>query len=323
MVPARDHCGDRGGGRFAGAVLSSAFRVGGVVGGGGLGDLGGGGLGDLGEAQGAGQERGHLGPGHRLVGAVAQGVGLAAGGDAGPGQGVDVGFVEAACGVGEPGRVGGCRQVEGAGQERGHLGPVHRPVRAEPQRVDQAARGDLQPGQTLDVGQVPLLEVHVGEARRGDGGGFLLVDDPHQPHRHRPALHLAAGAEHVLGALRAVEHAPLGQRINSRLVYTPSDIAEPARRAPAVLLSSRPRRQPDYRQRSHEGRNHDTDHGTTLPTPMHLVQPYRAMGHHDLLHTSKTMDIVCAAFASRGSGSPNSVLRGTEAPARWKPTLLF
>ena len=151
MVPARDHCGDRGGGRFAGAVLSSAFRVGGVVGGGGLGDLGGGGLGDLGEAQGAGQERGHLGPGHRLVGAVAQGVGLAAGGDAGPGQGVDVGFVEAACGVGEPGRVGGCRQVEGAGQERGHLGPVHRPVRAEPQRVDQAARGDLQLGQALDV----------------------------------------------------------------------------------------------------------------------------------------------------------------------------
>ncbi len=223
MVPARDHCGDRGGGRLAGAAFC-AFGVGAV----GVGGVGvGGGLGDLDESQGAGQERGHLGPGHRLVGAVAQGVGLAAGGDAGPGQGVDVGFVEAACGVGEPGRVGGCRQVEGAGQERGHLGPVHRPVRAEPQRVDQAARGDLQLGQALDVGQPAVVGVHVGEARLGRGGGFGLVEHPHQPHRHRPALHLVARTEPVLGALGPVEQAPLDQRINGRLVHTPSDIAEP------------------------------------------------------------------------------------------------
>ena len=229
VVPARDHRGD-GGGRF-GAVLPGAFGVGVGAVGRGVGVVGvvgvGGGSGEFDESQGAGQERGHLGSRDGLVGAVAQRLAGAACGDAGRGQGVDVGLVEVGTGVGEPGRVGG-RQVEGTSQERGHLGPVHRPVRAEPQRIDQAALRDLELGQTLEVGQPAVAGVHVGEARLRCGGRFGLVEDPHQPDRHRPALHLVAGAEHVLGALGAVEQAPLGQRINGRLVHAPSDVSKPA-----------------------------------------------------------------------------------------------
>ncbi|MXW97804.1 MAG: hypothetical protein F4Z89_04220 [Acidimicrobiaceae bacterium] len=86
--------------------------------------------------------------------------------------------MEVAGGVGEPGRVGGL-EVERPLQERGHLGPVHRPVRAEPQRIDQAALGDLELGQPLDVGQPAVADVHVGEARLGCGGRLGFVEDPH------------------------------------------------------------------------------------------------------------------------------------------------
>ena len=274
-----------------------------------------------------GQEGGHLGPGDRLVGAVAPRLAGAACGDAGRGQGVDVGLVEVACGVGEPGRVGGL-EVERPLQERGHLGPVHRPVRAEPQRIHQAARGDLQIGQALDVGQPAVVGVDVGEARLGCGGRFGLVEDPHQPDRHSPALHLVAGAEHVLGALRAVEQAPLDQRINGRLVHPASHILEAVGglHGPDGLgirgLSGRHRRQPGYGDRDDYRYNpQPPDHGATLLNPDMPVRSPATAGHHDSLHISKTMDIVCCAFASRGSGSPHeSVLKGSEAPARWKPT---
>ena len=49
------------------------------------------------------QEGGHLRSGDWLVGAVAEGVGVASEGDAGGGEGVDVGLVGVAFGVCEPG----------------------------------------------------------------------------------------------------------------------------------------------------------------------------------------------------------------------------
>ena len=317
----------------------------GVVGGG----LGGG-LGDLDEPQGAGQERGHLGSRDGLVGAVAPRLAGAACGDAGRGQGVDVGLVEVAGGVGEPGRVGGL-EVERPLQERGHLGPVHRPVRAEPQRVDQAALGDLELGQPLDVGQPAVADVHVGEARLCCGGRLGLVEDPHQPNRHSPALHLIARTEHVLAALGPVEQPPLNQRINSRLMHAPSHVNKPA-----TSLHSLHRRRARRRRvgpggvpaggvsagevsagwAAAAGANPTTATATTTATTASrrtTARPYStltclfdlsASGHHDPLHVSKTMDIVRIAFASRGSGSPHkSVLKGSEAPARWKPTLSY
>ena len=214
---------------------------------------------------------------------------------------------EAAGGVGEPGRVGGL-EVERPHQESGHLGPADRLVGAEPQRLGQAALGDLEFGQALDVGQPAVVGVDVGEARLGCGGGFGVVEDPHQPHRHRPALHLLAGAEHVLGALRAVEHAPLGQRINSRLVHPAGHIGEAVRRAPGVLLDvlgSRHRRQTHDRDCNYHYRSRQPSHGVTLLNPDIACSAPGAAGHHDPLHVSKTTDIVRIAFASRGSGSPH------------------
>ena len=177
------------------------------------------------ETQRSGQERGHLGSRDGLVGAVAPRLAGTACGDAGRGQGVDVGRVEIAFGVGEPGWAGG-RQVERPLQECGHLGPVHRPVRAEPGRLGSTAQRHLQGEEPFDKRGPPLVRIHVLEARGNHWSGIGAVEHPHQPYRHLPALERLIGADQSRTALDASEHTPRSQRVQRRLMHAAVIVAE-------------------------------------------------------------------------------------------------
>src|SRR5690606_16291278 len=110
---------------------------------------------DVVQSQAPGHEGGHLAAGDQVGGTVfGVGGGVAAPGDAGGGQSVDVAFVDRARSVGELAVGAGCK-VEGADQERGHLlagDVVGGTVEGVGGRV--ASQGDAQRGDLFDSGLV-------------------------------------------------------------------------------------------------------------------------------------------------------------------------
>ena len=107
--------------------------------------------------------------------------------------------------------VGAGVEVEGAGEEHGHLVAGDGAVGTEAGAV-AASCGDAQVGHPLDEGAVEAAGVHVGEPAVCGLSGVLAVEGSHNPHGHGLAVDGLAGAQHGLGALGAVEHAVGGQR---------------------------------------------------------------------------------------------------------------
>ena len=180
-----------------------------------------------------GEEGRHLSSGYRLVGAVPPLA--AAGGDAGGRQRVDGRGVAVAARVGEPGRRA-VLEVEGAGQEGGHLSSGDGLVGAVPHWGGVAALGDSQLGQALCVGRPPDGGVQVGEPRVRRRGG--LVDGPDEPYAHHPAQERLVGAEPTLAAFGVFQDPLAGQCFDGGFVNP--------RRVGVPVLRARARRQRQY-----------------------------------------------------------------------------
>lgn len=147
------------------------------------------------ETQRSGEEGGHLGTGHRLIGAVA-GVGrrVAAQGDPRRGDAPDSVFEEVPVVLSEPVFVRR-RVVEGAGQHCGHLASGHFAIGAElgiARRV--AAPGDAGGGESIDH----VLEEMAGVIVEVIDGGRRKLEGPRQEGRHSPAVDRVSRAETVI-----------------------------------------------------------------------------------------------------------------------------
>ena len=178
------------------------------------------------EVEGAVKERGHLGSINRSGGAETERILRAAPGDVGRSQRVDAGLMRAACNVTEPGRICGL-DVEGAHQERRHMGSAYVPIGAVLKWRFLAAHGDLQLCEPLDVGRPRFVGVDVGESRGVQVGGVLVLEDAYEPHGHDGAGDRIARTEPVLTAQSALEHTQLIEGVDGGLMGPRGHIREP------------------------------------------------------------------------------------------------
>ena len=222
-------------------------------------------LGHVQQPQSPRQKRRHLIPRHRLVRTEPQRLRRATLRHPSRSQRINVGRMEIALRINKPRRLGRLK-TERPHQERRHLIPRHRLVRTEPQRLRRATLRHPQLSQTLNMSQPPLIGVHIREARLTNRHRLRVIKHTHQPHTHRPTLHLITRTEHLLTTLGALEHPQSSQRINTGLVHPTSHIREPA---PTIVLSS-------HRSRRHHRRHQHP----------HNQQPQTAPSHTSMCPTS-------------------------------------